>query len=47
MDVVSAPAQVPPREETGFRDFLPSIWALVVSHYALYELLALSRDALF
>jgi hypothetical protein len=28
------------------RDFLPSIWALLVSHYSTYELLALLRDRL-
>jgi uncharacterized SAM-binding protein YcdF (DUF218 family) len=46
LEVIAAPAQVPPAGELSVRDFLPSIWALVVSHYSTYELLALLRDRL-
>jgi uncharacterized SAM-binding protein YcdF (DUF218 family) len=44
LEVVPAPAQVAAAGRPSFQDFLPSIWALVVSHYAIYELLALGRD---
>jgi uncharacterized SAM-binding protein YcdF (DUF218 family) len=46
LEVIAAPAQVPPPGKTSVRDFLPSIWALLVSHYSTYELLALLRDRL-
>jgi len=44
--VISAPAQVPPASDFSLRDFVPSVWALLVSHYCVYEVLALTRDAL-
>jgi uncharacterized SAM-binding protein YcdF (DUF218 family) len=34
LEVIAAPAQVPPPGKTSVRDFLPSIWALLVSHYS-------------
>jgi uncharacterized SAM-binding protein YcdF (DUF218 family) len=46
MRVIPAPAQVPPAGDAGMRDFLPSVWAMLVSHYSAYELLALLRDRL-
>jgi uncharacterized SAM-binding protein YcdF (DUF218 family) len=46
LEVIAAPAQVPPVGQLSLRDFLPSIWALLVSHYSAYELLALVRDRL-
>lgn len=46
LEVIAAPAQVPPAGELSLQDFLPSIWALLVAHYSVYELLALARDAL-
>lgn len=44
LKVIAAPAQVPPQSEHSARDFLPSIWALQVSHFCIYELMAQTRD---
>jgi uncharacterized SAM-binding protein YcdF (DUF218 family) len=46
LKVIPAPAQVPPVGDASIRDFLPSVWAMLVSHYSTYELLALLRDRL-
>ena len=45
LQVVPAPTHVPTWESVELADFLPSIGALYTSHYALYETLALMRDA--
>ena len=45
LDVIAAATQVPGRGDPELADFLPSVAALATSHYALYEVLALARDA--
>lgn len=44
LEVIAAPTQVPRWDKLGMADFLPSAIALGVSHFALYEVLALCRD---
>jgi len=44
--VLAAPTQIPSWGQPGIADFLPSVGALYTSYFALYELLALIRDAL-
>jgi len=46
MEVIAAPTQIPRWDELEAADFLPSVGALYTAHFALYELLALARDAL-
>jgi uncharacterized SAM-binding protein YcdF (DUF218 family) len=46
LKVIPAPAQVPPAGDASIWDFLPSVWAMLVSHYSTYELLGLLRDRL-
>lgn len=41
--VISAPAQVPFPEEVSGQALLPSMWALLNSHFATYEVLALIK----
>lgn len=45
LQVFAAPTQVPRWESLTLSDFLPSAAALLTSHFALYETLALGRDA--
>lgn len=45
LEVVAAPTQVPRWDDPRVADFLPGAAALQSSHYALYEILALGRDA--
>lgn len=45
LQVFAAPTQVPRWEGLTLSDFLPSAAALLTSHFALYEALALGRDA--
>lgn len=45
LEVIAAPTQVPRWDEIELADFLPSAGALQTTHFALYELLALARDA--
>lgn len=45
LEVIAAPTQIPGPDEPELADFLPSVTALAASHYALYEALALARDA--
>jgi uncharacterized SAM-binding protein YcdF (DUF218 family) len=45
LEVIAAPTQVPGPDKPEPADFLPSVVALATSHYALYEALALARDA--
>lgn len=45
LEVVAAPTQLPRRDDLEVADFLPSVAALTASHYSLYEILALARDA--
>jgi len=44
-EVLPAPTQMPRWGDPGAGDFLPSVGALYVSHYALYEFFALAREA--
>jgi uncharacterized SAM-binding protein YcdF (DUF218 family) len=46
LDVLPAPTQVPLWEGPELADFLPNAGALVTTHYAAYELLAIGRDRL-
>jgi len=46
LEVLPAPTQVPRWEAPELADFLPSAGAVVTTHYAAYELLALGRDLL-
>lgn len=46
LEVIAAPTQVPRWDEQELLDFLPSVGALSTSHFAIYELLALARDAI-
>ena len=46
LEVISAPTQVPRWDEMEPSDFLPSAGALCTSHFAMYEVLALLRDAI-
>lgn len=43
LQVIAAPTQVPRWDEFELADFLPAATALPVTHFALYELLALGR----
>lgn len=43
LTVISAPAQVPLLNPISGQALLPSIWALVNSHFAMYEVLALIK----
>jgi uncharacterized SAM-binding protein YcdF (DUF218 family) len=45
LQVTPAPTHVPTWESIELADFLPNVGALLSSHYALYEALALARDA--
>jgi uncharacterized SAM-binding protein YcdF (DUF218 family) len=45
IEVVAAPTQVPRWDDLQLSDFLPAVAALQASHFALYEILALGRDA--
>ncbi len=46
LQVVAAPTLLPRRDgDTDVAEFLPSFSAVATSHYALYEALALARDA--
>ena len=45
LQVTAAPTFVPTWESVELADFLPNVGALVTSHYAFYEALALARDA--
>jgi uncharacterized SAM-binding protein YcdF (DUF218 family) len=46
LEVLAAPTQVPRWETLETADFLPAAAALLASHCALYEFLALARDRL-
>ncbi len=46
LEVIAAPTQVPRWDDTEVADWLPNPWALHLTHFALYEVLALTRDAL-
>jgi len=41
--VISAPTQVSFPQEFGGQDLLPSIWAVLNSHFAMYEVLAMIK----
>jgi uncharacterized SAM-binding protein YcdF (DUF218 family) len=45
LQVMPAPTHVPTWESLDLADFLPNVGALYTSHFALYEALALARDA--
>ena len=45
LQVMPAPTHVPTWEGMELADFLPNVGALYASHFALYEALALARDA--
>ena len=45
LEAIPAPTQVPRWDELRASDFLPSAAALLASHYATYEVLALVREA--
>jgi len=45
LEVIAAPTQVPRWGDIELSDLLPSAAALYTSHFALYEILALGRDA--
>jgi uncharacterized SAM-binding protein YcdF (DUF218 family) len=45
LQVIAAPTQVPRWEDVEMTDWLPNPVALYTSHFVLYEVLALVRDA--
>ena len=46
LKVIPAPTQVPRWDDVEMADWLPNPFALYTTHFALYEVLALVRDAL-
>jgi uncharacterized SAM-binding protein YcdF (DUF218 family) len=45
LEVIAGPIQVPRWDRLELSDLFPSVGALYTSHFALYEILALGRDA--
>lgn len=46
LSVISAPTQVPFPQQVSGQDLLPSIWAVLNSHFAMYEVLAMIKASI-